>query len=334
MGVPVGYFATYEMRFTIAMFFARRADSLAGTVGGRRNMDRKRFVLVGAMFVLGFFLWTLWAEVAEAARLGGGKSFGSRPSYQRSAPAPSRSYSSPQRDAGQTPLGGMPRSPVASPTRSWGGMLGGLLLGGLIGSLLFGGAHAWGGPSLLDLVVIGGGLFLLFRFLKARRLATQSAAGYGPSPFQAPQGPPFGTFRAQPSGAEAASGSREPSWPEGFDSQGFLEQAKALYVRLQEAWDRRDLKAIQEAVSPEVYDEIRRQAEEDPRPSRTALLWINPELLEVRTLDGQTVASVLFDVMMRETEEETAKQVRELWHFRRQGAGDLWIVEGIQQVAA
>lgn len=297
-------------------------------------MDRKRFLFVGVMCVLGFFLWTLWAEVAEAARLGGGKSFGSRPSYQRSAPAPSRSYSAPQRDGGQTPLGSTPRTPGFSPTRSWGGMLGGLLLGGLIGSLLFGGAHAWGGPSLLDLVVVGGGLFLLFRFLKSRRPAAVSASGYGPSPFQGPGGAPFGAGTAESSGAEAASGTQNPPWPEDFDPRGFLEEAKALYVRLQEAWDRRDLKAIQEAVSPEVYDEIRRQAEEDPTPSRTALLWINPELLEVRTLDGWTVASVLFDVMMRETEEEMAKQVRELWHFRRQGAGDGWIVEGIQQVAA
>lgn len=297
-------------------------------------MDRKRLVFLGALLVLGFFLWALWGDVAEAARFGGGKSFGSRPSYQRSAPAPSRSYSSPEREAGKTPLGGAPRSPVSSPTRSWGGMLGGLLLGGLIGSLLFGGAHAWGGPSLLDIALIGGGLFLLFRFLKARRLATQSASEYGPSPFQSPEGPSFGAARAQPSKAEGASASHEPPRPEDFDPRGFVDQAKALYVRLQEAWDRRDLKAIQAAVSQEVYDEIRRQAEEDPQPSRTALLWINPELLEVRTLDGQTVASVLFDVMMRETEEEMAKQVREVWHFRRQGAGDGWIVEGIQQVAA
>ena len=34
-------------------------------------------------------------EAAEAARMGGGKSFGSSPSYQRSAPAPSPSTGSP-----------------------------------------------------------------------------------------------------------------------------------------------------------------------------------------------------------------------------------------------
>lgn len=300
-------------------------------------MDRKRFVFVVAMFVMGFFLLNFFREVAEAARLGGGKSFGSRPSYQRSAPAPSRSYSAPERDAGRTGLGTRPTPSPFSTTRSWGGMLGGLLLGGLIGSMLFGGGHAWGGPSLLDLVVIGGGLFLLFRFLKARRLATQSASAYESSPFESPGGNPFGADRAKrfEAGARAASADRkETPWPEDFDPQTFLEQAKALYVQLQDSWDRRDLRAIQAAVSPEVYDEIRRQAEEDPEPSRTALLWIHPELLEVRNLDGHTVASVLFDVMMRETEEERAKQVRELWHFRRQGDGPVWIVEGIQQVAA
>lgn len=132
---------------------------------------------------------------------------------------------------------------------------------------------------------------------------------------------------------ETASGAAHTSVPEDFDAHDFLEKAKALYVQLQEAWDRRDLKAIQPFVSPEVFEEIQRQAQEDPQPSRTYLLWIQPELLEVRDMDGDRVASVLFDVMMRETDQEMAKQVRELWHFRRQGASPSWIVEGLQQVA-
>ncbi|ROQ90914.1 Tim44 domain-containing protein [Desulfosoma caldarium] len=298
-------------------------------------MDKKRLLVLCGLCVLGFFLWTLWADVADAARFGGGKSFGSRPSYQRSAPAPSKTYSFPRSAPGQMSGGAMPRSPLSSPTRSWGGMLGGLLLGGLVGSLLFGGAHAWGGPSLLDLLVIGGGLFLLFRFLKARRLATSSASGFntaGSGPWaESSQGfDRAGSFRT---GVETASGAAHTSVPEDFDAHDFLEKAKALYVQLQEAWDRRDLKAIQPFVSPEVFEEIQRQAQEDPQPSRTYLLWIQPELLEVRDMDGDRVASVLFDVMMRETDQEMAKQVRELWHFRRQGASPSWIVEGLQQVA-
>ena len=52
--------------------------------------------------------------------------------------------------------------------------------------MLFGGGHAWGGPSLIDLVLIGGGLFLLFRFLRSRREATQAAGG--PSGYSFDQG--------------------------------------------------------------------------------------------------------------------------------------------------
>ncbi|MEJ5349835.1 MAG: Tim44-like domain-containing protein [Desulfosoma sp.] len=298
-------------------------------------MNRKGILILCVLFVLGFFLWNLWADVAEAARFGGGKSFGSRPSYQRSAPAPSTPYGTPKRDSGLTSRETVPGSPLGSAGRSWGGMLGGLLLGGLIGSLLFGGAHAWGGPSLLDLLVIGGGLFLLFRFLKARRLATSSATGFNLS--GSPTWPGAGTT-SEAEENEDFMRKTEPSpagraFPEDFDTQGFIEKAKNLYVQLQEAWDRRDLKTIRSLVSPEVFEEIQRQAQEDPQPSHTHLLWIQPELLEVRDMDGHTVASVLFDVMMRETDEEMAKQVRELWHFRRQGTPDAWIVEGLQQVA-
>ncbi|MGQ9484954.1 MAG: Tim44 domain-containing protein [Desulfosoma sp.] len=298
-------------------------------------MMRRRFLALCGLCVVGLFLWSLWADVADAARFGGGKSFGSRPSYQRSTPAPSRSYTTPQRDPGSMSGGAIARSPLSSPMRSWGGMLGGLLMGGLLGSLLFGGTHAWGGPSLLDLLVIGGALFLLFRFLKARRLATSSATGFNTtgSPTWANTGGDPGEEGTRGFAAASASSPSQPRVPQDFDAQEFMEKAKALYVQLQEAWDRRDMEAIRPLVSLEVFEEIQRQAQEDAPPSRTHLLWINPELLEVRELDGHTVASVLFDVMMRETDQEMAKQVRELWHFRRHGATQAWIVEGLQQVA-
>lgn len=187
----------------------------------------------------------------------------------------------------------------------------------------------------MDVLVIGGGLYLLFRFLKARRLATSTATGFTTtgSPSWANTGGDPGDGGTRGFAAASASSPSRPRVPQDFDAQEFLEKVKALYVQLQEAWDRRDLESVRPLVSPEVFEEIQRQAQEDAQPSRTHLLWINPELLEVRELDGHTVASVLFDVMMRETDEEMAKQVRELWHFRRQGTDQAWIVEGLQQVA-
>ena len=50
-------------------------------------------------------------------------------------------------------------------------MLGGLLAGSLLGSLLFGGGFNGGG--FLDIILIGGLLFLAFKFFSRRRAATQ-----------------------------------------------------------------------------------------------------------------------------------------------------------------
>jgi len=297
-------------------------------------MKRETGIYILVILSVAIGLVYLLNTTAEAARLGGGRSFGSKPSYQRSAPAPSPSPTSPQLTPGQT----APQRPVAGPTPSpmgrWGGMLGGMLMGGLIGSLLFGGGHAWGGPGLMDLVLIGGGLFLLFRFLRARRMAADSpGAGSGMSFDRGPsQG--WGTSGYDPAAEAQTPAAAQPALPPGFDAPEFLKGAKIMYTRMQASWDKRDLDDIRQFTSPEVFEEIRRQAQADPTPGKTELLLVNPRILEVREADGQTIASVLYDVMMRENREEMTKQVRELWHFSRptNTPDAFWALEGIQQV--
>ena len=90
-------------------------------------------------------------DTADAARLGGGRSFGSRPSMSQPAQAPSamqRQSTQQRQQAAQAQqpqrkgfLGGM------------GGLLGGLLAGSLIGSLLFGGGFSGGG--IMDILLLG-----------------------------------------------------------------------------------------------------------------------------------------------------------------------------------
>jgi predicted lipid-binding transport protein (Tim44 family) len=289
------------------------------------------FILAGVVFALGVFF--LLQATAEAGRLGGGKSFGSSPSYQRSAPAPSPSPTSPRMSPSQptrqTPLPG-----TTSPMGRWGGMLGGMLMGGLIGSLLFGGGHGWGGPGMLDLLVLGAGLFLLFRFLRARRMPAEAPLTAGQPYFERGPSQEWGTPGYNP--AEDATPAAEPpsAYPPGFDADEFLKGAKVVYTRLQSSWDKRDLEDIRQFTKVEVFDEIRRQAQADPYPGKTELLLIKPSIVEVRELDGQIIASVLYDVMMRETNDEMAKQVRELWHFSRDAKkpNAFWVLEGIQQI--
>jgi predicted lipid-binding transport protein (Tim44 family) len=303
-------------------------------MGKGRLMNKKAKIGILISFGIMAFLLYFWQDVAEAARLGGGKSFGSKPSYQRSAPATTPSPTSPQvspnQPAQQRPVAG----PTPSPMGRWGGMLGGLLMGGLIGSLLFGGGHAYGGPGLFDILLIGGGLFLLYRFLRARRMATASAAPAGSMSFERGPSQSWGETGFNPAVEPTPAAAEQPAFPPDFDAEDFLKGAKVIYTRLQASWDKRDLEDIRQFVSPEVLSEIKRQTQENPNPGKTELLLINPSILEAREVGTQTIVSVLYDVMMRENGTETAKQVRELWHFSRetQKPEAFWMLEGIQQV--
>jgi predicted lipid-binding transport protein (Tim44 family) len=295
-------------------------------------MTRRRWFSIAGLFIVALAVFYVIGETAEAARLGGGKSFGSRPSYQRSAPAPSTSPTSPQMSPGQTG----PQMPgAASGMGRWGGMLGGLVAGSLIGSLLFGGGmHGAGGIGLLDIALIGGGLFLLMRILRARRMAAAGASAGESMSFDRGPAQSWGSSGYDPAADMTQSPAAQPTLPPGFDSEEFLKGARAIYTRLQVSWDKRDLDDIRQFTAPEVFEEIQRQFQEDPTPGKTELLLINPKILEVRELDGQIVASVLYDVMMREAASEMARQVREIWHFSR-AAGNpkaFWVLEGIQQV--
>ena len=297
-------------------------------------MNQKVKIGILISFGITAFWLYFWMGAAEAARLGGGKSFGSKPSYQRSAPSttpnPASPQVSPNQPTQQRPVAGATPSPMGR----WGGMLGGLLMGGLIGSLLFGGGHAYGGPGLFDLLLIGGGLFLLYRFLRARRMAAASAAPAGSMSFERGPSQSWGESRIDPAVEPDPAAAEPPAFPPNFDAADFLKGAKVIYNRLQASWDRRDLEDIRQFVSPEVLAEIQRQAQEDPVPGKTELLLINPRILEVREVGPQMIVSVLYDAMMRENGTETAKQVRELWHFSRetQEPEAFWLLEGIQQV--
>ncbi len=297
-------------------------------------MNKKAKIGILISFGIMAFLLYFWQDVAEAARLGGGKSFGSKPSYQRSAPATTPSPTSPQvspsQPAQQRPIAG----PTPSPMGRWGGMLGGMLMGGLIGSMLFGGGHAYGGPGLFDILLIGGGLFLLYRFLRARRMATASATPAASMSFERSPSQSWGASGYTPAVEPATTAEGQPTLPPGFDAEDFLKGAKAIYTRLQASWDKRDIEDIRQFVSPEVLAEIKQQIQEDPQSGKTELLLINPSILEVREAGNQTIVSVLYDVMMRENGTELAKQVRELWHFSREARKpeDLWKLEGIQQI--
>lgn len=278
-------------------------------------------------------------DTADAARLGGGRSFGSRPSMSQPAQAPSamqRQSTQQRQQAAQAQqpqrkgfLGGM------------GGLLGGLLAGSLIGSLLFGGGFSGGG--IMDILLLGILLFVgLKLFARARSKAQPAPAGAGNAPMGGME-PPLQRNDTAASGWDTLSGQNnaynsQPEvvipMPADFDAEEFLRGAKMAYNRLQAAWDSRDLNDIAQFASPAVMDAVHQQLAEETEPSKTEILLVNAQLLSVVNEDKEQRAQVYFDVLMRERPDQpTPSNVREIWHFVRELDGGTWKLDGIQQVA-
>ena len=278
-------------------------------------------------------------DTADAARLGGGRSFGSRPSMSQPAQAPSamqRQSTQQRQQAAQAQqpqrkgfLGGM------------GGLLGGLLAGSLIGSLLFGGGFSGGG--IMDILLLGILLFVgLKLFARARSKAQPAPAGASNAPMGGME-PPLQRNDTAASGWDTLSSQNnaynsQPEvvipMPADFDAEEFLRGAKMAYNRLQAAWDSRDLNDIAQFASPAVMDAVRQQLAEETEPSKTEILLVNAQLLSVVNEDKEQRAQVYFDVLMRERPDQpTPSNVREIWHFVRELDGGTWKLDGIQQVA-
>lgn len=288
------------------------------------------------------------AGQADAKRLGGNKSFGSRDSYSTnySKPAPpAQGAATTQQQAAQKPQGAPGQGGFMSKFGGIGGMLGGLLVGGMLGSLLFGGMG--GGVGILEIMLLCFAGYMLFRFIRSRRAAQAGGerpaandglayAGAGaPDPAQDVRPDGWGALRQGQAGGGAAAASAPVALPDGIDEEEFLAGAKALYARLQASWDRRDLDDIKGFTSPEVFAEISDQAKNDPQPGRTDVLVVEARVLEAATHGTQTVISVLYDALLREDKaEDRPSQVREIWHIRRDEASPKpqWVLEGIQQL--
>lgn len=193
------------------------------------------------------------------ARAGGGSSGGSRGSRGLSSSPSSPAPMSPSRQ----PTTPAPGSPQPAPSR-WGGlggMLGGLLVGGLIGSLLFG--HGFGGGfGLMEMLIVGGLIFLAFSFLRRRQQQqpqTAAPAGY-PAPDDARS---WAQPAAQYSGA-AATVEAPPELDRGianirqmdpsFEPRRMGEAASDIFFKVQAAWMTRDMSAASGVLTPEMQN--------------------------------------------------------------------------------
>ncbi len=312
---------------------------------------------------IAFCLLTAGMGEAYAARLGGGKSFGSRPSYSTPYNRSGSGYNqaSPGQQPGfQQPNMAAQRNMAARDAmgRRGGlmGMLGGLALGGLLGAMFFGGAFE--GINFMDILLFAGIAYLLFRLFAARSQNTLGRASPMGESYGQPTGPDYdpayqrnaepesrGSNRAgfntdllsNRGGNPLGSGFRPNgplSLPADFDAKGFLTGAKAAYAHLQQAWDSADVSELRGLCTDKVFGELQDQLKQRVGENRTELLKVDAELLEVNDNGEEREAAVLFDVLLRENPGQAPTTVKEVWHFIRDKASKqpTWFLDGIQQL--
>lgn len=283
------------------------------------NMLRKFLSILLIVLMVGGLL----IQNADARRFGGGRSFGiSRSASSFSSSRMGQNFSRSQQGA--------------SPMGRWLGPLAGLAVGGLLASLFMGNGI---GSGILSWLLVGGLFFILLSFIRNKRQQLNPVYKKDfQHLFSSEQAAPFARQATRNNDRTYAAASNV--FPIGFDAPTFLRDAKAQFIRLQAAYDQKNLNDIREFTTPEVFAEIQLQFQERGIAENiTDVISLEAELLNVENesqhISGTEMqvmlATVRFNGMIQEDRALAAAAVSEIWHFRRDVGSLRWIVAGVQQ---
>ena len=266
---------------------------------------------------------------AEARRLGGGRSLGA----QRSSIAPSRSVQQtpPSQAAPAAPAAAGPAAAPAPAGKRWLGPIAGLAAGLGLGYLLGHGGFGGMMGTLLMMALAGFAVvFMLRLFKRPRTEGNMQYAGVGSEPESAP--PPS---LASGIGAEPAFGAQpQPNIPAGFDTEGFLRQAKLNFVKLQAVHDSGKLGELREFTTDAMFESIKQDLlQHGGVGQQTDVVTLNADLLEALTEGDTHWASVRFSGMIREAPDAQPESFQEIWNLAKPVSGATgWVLAGIQQM--
>jgi predicted lipid-binding transport protein (Tim44 family) len=146
-------------------------------------------------------------------------------------------------------------------------MIGGLLVGGLIGSLLFGGGHGFGGIGLMEILNVGGLIWLAISFMRRRQAQAAAPSGYAapdaardwqPTPAQY-QGTGPTTMEA-PADLDRGIANIRQMDP-GFDPKRMGESVSDIFFKVQAAWMTRDMSSASGVLTPEMQNILQRDCD-------------------------------------------------------------------------
>ena len=310
-----------------------------------------RYLMLVVAFMTAF---VILAPEAEARRLGGGRSFGK--------PAGSLFKRAPATPAKQNAASGAAGQGAAAGGRSGmmgmvGGLAAGLGLAWLASSLGFGEELA---NLMMILLMVAAGVFLL-RWFMSRSAAARQGAGLRPAAAGAGAGAGAGAAGfnrdhsaannvaglqgQRPAGAAGSAGTplnaaadqnaapAGPFVPAGFDTEGFLRQAKVQFIRLQAVYDAGDLADLATFTAPEVFGELKLDINERAgADNQTDVVQLDAEMLGVDEEGDDYFASVHFSGLIREAADASAEPFSEIWLLSKPRSGNSgWVLAGIQQ---
>ncbi len=262
---------------------------------------------------------SLISTSAEAKRLGGGLNIGKQ-----------RTMSAPQKQAAPAPTQASPAPAAGTPAKQgnkWLGPLAGIAAGLGLAALFSHFGIGEGMGSLLMILLLVGGAFLLFSMLRKKRQPAMQYAAAGADYGSAPHPAPVTTVPTDTVPQRAAN------IPADFPVESFLRSAKMSFIRLQAANDRKDLNDIREYTTPGMFAEFSMQLQErDDAAQQTDVGFVNGELLEVVTENDIAIASVRLSGQLRENN-GAPEHFEEVWHVQKDLRDDnsVWLLAGIQQ---
>jgi predicted lipid-binding transport protein (Tim44 family) len=274
-----------------------------------------------------FCLFVSGIDHAEAKRFGMGSSFGKSFNKRSAAPAPRMSQ---QKQAAPNKQG------AASPARGgMMGMLGGLALGGLLGAMFFGGA--FDGINFFDIFIIGAIIFGFIWFMRRKAQGiTQQHAYAGQQPEQQPTQPDL--FTSSESSPQSSGHMLRPD----IDEAHFIPAAKDIFMRMQTAWDKKDMQDIRTFCTPEIADKIEADIQSLGKDqTRTEVAMLEANMIDSWIESDDEWVAVQFHAMLKEevlnstaqATESQAHEMHETWIFRHTPNSDdpTWYLAGIQQ---
>ncbi len=323
-------------------------------------MFTTRWIKYGLMtFSLLFFLMYI-LELDAFARVGGGRSMGSRGSRSYSAPrSPSVAPSGPSRQAGQAPSAPMTQPQSGGFFRNIGGSLVGGLVGGMLGGMLFrsmgfaGGGGFGGGIGLFEVLLIGSILYGIWWFLKKKRQAAEATAGSAfyheasmPESRQQVSSPPSYGQQAAGSDVDAGLGYVRQMDP-AFDETRFTDQCMDTFFKIQGAWINRTMASVRHLLTDEMYRIIQGDIDgliQKKQINRLENIAVrNVDLTEVWQESGRDFITVRFyaNLLDYTTDEMTGAVVsgsktdpvkfEEFWTFTRPVGNNSWQLAAINQ---